>query len=239
MEPLFLQVVDATWPAARMLPCGPFTLREGKGGGSRVSAATLEGSPNKHQIAAAEQGMRDFGQSLKFMVMDGQNEFDAQLAEMGYEILDPVNIWVCPIDQLCDVDIPRVLTFAVWEPLQICREIWESGGIGPERQGIMARVTGSKTALLGRFNDKPAGTGFCAIHNGIAMVHALEILPDQRRQGVGAWMMRRAAVWAAHEGADRMAVLCTKENKGANGLYASLGMECVGGYHYRIRPEAE
>ena len=65
------------------------------------------------------------------------------------------------------------------------------------------------------------------------MVHALEILPHQRRQGLGRWMMRGAAIWAAEQGAQTMAVLCTCDNAGANALYCGLGMDPAGGYHYR------
>jgi GNAT superfamily N-acetyltransferase len=71
------------------------------------------------------------------------------------------------------------------------------------------------------------------------MVHALEILPHQRRAGMGAWMMRQAAFWALENGATEMAVLCTKRNAGANGLYASLGMALSGEYHYRILQEGD
>jgi len=46
--------------------------------------------------------------------------------------------------------------------------------------------------------------------------------------------MRQAAHWAQTHGAAWMAVLCTQANAGANGLYASLGMQVVGQYHYRI-----
>ena len=48
--------------------------------------------------------------------------------------------------------------------------------------------------------------------------------------------MRQAAHWAKANGAHWMSVLCTQANKGANGLYASLGMQVVGQYHYRILP---
>ncbi|MBE1283680.1 MAG: GNAT family N-acetyltransferase [Rhodobacteraceae bacterium] len=239
-DPKFYQVVDVTWPAARTVVCGPFTLREGQGGGSRVSSATLEAdAASEAQITAAEAGMLDLGQRPKFMIRDGQTKFDSQLADRGYQILDPVNIWACPVERLTDTVIPRVTTFAVWEPLAICREIWESGGIGAARQAIMARAECPKIALLGRHKDKPAGAGFCGIHDGIAMVHALEILPHQRRQGMGAWMMRQAAFWAAENGADTLSVICTKGNDGANGLYASLGMTCVGEYHYRHLPQGD
>ena len=36
-------VLHATWPAAETRRAGPWTLRRGDGGGSRVSAATLDG----------------------------------------------------------------------------------------------------------------------------------------------------------------------------------------------------
>ena len=47
--------------------------------------------------------------------------------------------------------------------------------------------------------------------------------------------MRRAAAWAQSLGATHMSVICTQANPAANGLYASLGMACVGSYHYRIK----
>jgi GNAT superfamily N-acetyltransferase len=235
-DPKYYDVVEATWPAASTRELGPVTLREGQGGGSRVSAASAVGSASGADIEAAEQAMRAMGQDCLFMIRDGQEELDAQLAARGYVVKDPVNLWLCPVDNLTDVEIPRVTTFALWSPLVIQREIWTSGGIGPERQAIMDRVTGPKAALLGRYNDKPAGAGFVAVHDGVAMVHALEILPHQRRHGMGAWMMRQAAFWAAENGANEMAVLCTKENAGANGLYASLGMTRCGQYHYRHLP---
>ena len=100
----------------------------------------------------------------------------------------------------------------------------------------MARAHGPKTGMLARFKDKPGGVGFVAIHQGTAMLHALEILPHQRKQGLGGWMMRGAAIWAQANGAERIAVICTRENDGANALYSSLGMCVVGGYHYRRAP---
>lgn len=238
-DPKYYEVVEATWPAAAKRSLGPVTLREGQGGGSRVSAASVEGSASETEIAAAEDAMREMGQECLFMIRDGQDALDAQLAGRGYVIKDPVNLWTCPIEALTDVEIPRVTTFALWSPLEIQREIWNAGGIGAARQAVMERVAGPKVALLGRYDDKPAGAGFVAVHKGIAMVHALEILPHQRRRGMGVWMMRQAAFWAAETGATEMAVLCTKRNEGANRLYASLGMTCVGQYHYRYLPSGE
>lgn len=237
-DPKYYAVTEGTWPCYRSFSLGPVTLREGQGGGSRVSAATVEGgTATEAEIATAETAMREMGQDPLFMIRDGEDSLDAQLAARGYVVKDPVVLWTCPVDHLCDIDIPPVTVFCVWEPLAIQHEIWAQGGIGPERFAVMQRANGPKTALLGRWDDSPAGTGFLAIHDGVAMVHALEILPHQRRKGMAAWLMRRAARWAAEQGAQELAVLCTRANEGANGLYASLGMTVAGRYHYRHNPE--
>lgn len=229
------EIVDGTWPAAGFERCGPFRLRQGNGGGSRVSAASRLSEATDGDIDAAETAMRAMGQKQIFCLWPGDEALDAQLAERGYDILDPVNIYTCPSVQLTDIPIPRVTVFNIWEPLAIMREIWAQGGIGPERLAIMHRAEGPKTGLLLRHSDQPAGTGFVAVHDGVAMVHALEILPDHRRQGIGQWAMRAAAFWALDNGAETLSVICTKANAGANGLYQSLGMKIVGEYHYRQR----
>jgi GNAT superfamily N-acetyltransferase len=117
------------------------------------------------------------------------------------------------------------------------REIWEAGGIGEARLRVMARVKGPRTGLFGRVSDRPAGAGFCAIHDRIALVHALEIAEPQRGKGLGKWMMRCAAHWAADNGAVWIGALCTDANVGANALYRALRMRDAGGYHYRVLPE--
>lgn len=233
-----LQAVDGTWPAAEEIKVGIWTLRQGDGGGKRVCAATTEASRvEPKEIEEAEAGMRAMGQSALFMLRPGQEELDDALAARGYAVLDPVNVYACDVGMLTDKPIPRIMVFAIWEPLAIMNDIWDKGGIGPARRRVMERVQGPKTGLLSRFNEQPAGTAFAAIHNGVAMVHAVEVLPHQRGLGVGSWMMRSAAFWAREGGAETLSVLCTKANIGANALYSSLGFKIVGEYHYRIAKE--
>jgi len=224
------QVIDHTWPAARLWTEGGWTLRDGQGGGKRVSAATI--AAPEADIAQAETSMRAMGQRPLFMIRSGDDPLDTELAARGYAIVDPVNLYVAPVAQLTDVPIPRVTAFDIWEPLAIMLEIWAKGGIGPERIKVMHRAK-TKTAILTRWNEMPGGVAFAAIHDGVCMVHAVEVLEHQRRQGVAKWLMRRAAFWAERQGADRLAVLCTKANVGANRLYQSLGFAHVGDYHYR------
>ena len=228
------EVCAQTWPAASETCLGPWTIRDGQGGGQRVSAATQDGD-GPLDLSAAESAMHALDQASLFMVRDGEEDLDRLLDTHNYTIKDPVNIYTCPITDLTDVAIPRVTAFTIWEPLQIMYDIWDRGGIDAKRYAVMQRATCPKTALLGRWNDQPAGTGYVGIQNNVAMVHALEILPHQRGQGVGKWMMRRAATWAQEQGANHMSVICTQENEAANGLYTSLGMTLAGTYHYRSK----
>jgi len=229
-------VIDATWPAERTDQLAPWTLRVAKDAGNRVSAATLEGPLGPGDLPRAETAMRGLGQPPLFMIRPGDGELDTELGARGYAIRDAVTIYACPVEHLTGLPLPRVTVFTIWPPLVIQREIWMQGGMGPGKLAVMERVGGSKTGLLARFNDKPGGAGFVAIHRDTAMLHGLEVLPDQRKRGLGGWMMRAAALWAAKQGARTMTVMCTDANTGANALYASLGMEVVGHYHYRFIP---
>lgn len=235
--PRLFAAVDGTWPAAATVDAGPWTLREGRGGGKRVSAATVRAPWREDDIAAAETAMRLMGQTPLFMIRPEDATLDETLDRMGYKVVDPVNLWLCPVRQLTDLRLPPVTAFTIWDPLAIMLEIWETGGIGPARIQVMERVTGPKTGLFGRLSDQPAAVGFAAIHDGIAMVHALEVLPAHRGKGLGRWLMRAAALWAQKNKAEWLAVLCTTRNVPANALYKGLGMDCVGGYHYRLLDE--
>ncbi len=237
---VWYDVIDGTWPAASYRRHGVWTLREGRGGGSRVSATTLAQAGTAFSgadIDSAETAMRNMGQPLIFMIRDGESGLDQALAQRGYARKDPVTIYACSPARLMDEPIPRVTVFSLWEPLAIMREIWASGGIGAARLAIMDRARGPKTGFLCRHRDKPAGAAFAAIHDRVAMVHAVEILAHQRRSGMARWVMRAAAFWADKEGAETLSVMCTVDNIAANALYTSLGMRPVGQYHYRHLPE--
>ncbi|WP_127561277.1 GNAT family N-acetyltransferase [Nioella ostreopsis] len=227
-------ICEATWPAASITRIGPWLVRDGQGAGKRVSSVTAEGDWRPEDIAQAEQACRDMGQDLLFQIRPEDAALDTVLAEMGYEIIDPVDFLVAPVETLT-ADLHRLAAIPCWPPLAVQTEIWAEGGIGPARMAVMDRAAGPKTALLGRHNDHPVATAFVAIHNGTAMLHALEVLPEARRMGIGRTMMRGAANWAARHNARDLAVLVVKANKAAQTLYAGLGMTSAGAYHYRIK----
>lgn len=229
-----LGVTDATWPAAQRHIAGAFTVREGLGGGQRVSSATAAGHWTEADIDAAEICQRSLDQVPLFLIRPGEERLDAALAARGYTVKDPVNLIEASVTAVA-AEPPALSTFTIWPPLEIMNDLWDEGGIDARRRAVMARAEGKKTSVLGRTGDRAAGTAFVAIHEGTAMLHALAVSETARRQGLATHIMRAAAQWAQDHGAQRFSVLVTRDNLPANRLYASLGMRIVGQYHYRIQ----
>lgn len=227
------EALDATWPAAHMRQLGPWLIREGRGGGQRVSAATTTGPINADDIAQAETAMQALGQTPLFMIREGDRALDALLAARGYLRHDAVVIYAASVAVMADPAPSPMTAFAVWPPLSIAAQLWAEAGIDAGRLAVMDRAVGPKTTLLGRINDRAAGVAFVAVHGKIAMLHALEVCTSQRRQGSANKIMRMAAVWAQDQGAEVLCLAVTEANTAARALYASLGMSVVGNYHYR------
>ncbi|MCC5964202.1 MAG: GNAT family N-acetyltransferase [Rhodobacteraceae bacterium] len=228
-----LAALDATWPAHSMEVQDGWLLRDGAGGGKRVSAATRD-RPGA-LVAHAENWMRARGERPLFRMGPGDEDLDAALAGLGYAVLDPSLIYAAPASALAQKP-PPVSLFDIWPPLAIMREIWAAGGIGDARLAVMARAPQPRTGLIARRDDRAVGVGFVAVQAQIAMLHAVEVVPGMRRRGIGALILGGAAHWAQAQGASWMALAVTEANTGAAALYKRAGMAAACGYHYREAP---
>jgi GNAT superfamily N-acetyltransferase len=236
------EALDATWPSAQYQRLGPFTLRMGQGGGKRVSAASLN-SPEftQNEINAACRAMKAMGQSALFAIWPdsaGHNALDTALAAQGFDLVDPCAGFLAPIDAMLAKNYDISGTYTLWPPLAICDEIWQNAGITAPRRAVMGRAGGAKTAIMVRSGDAVAGVCFVAMGSGAtAMVHAIDIAPPFRRQGSAQKLLGRAAVWAKAQGAVNLGLVVTLANTPACKLYAKLGMQEWGRYHYRLQQE--
>lgn len=231
----FFDALDATWPARGSHTLGPWQIRDGAGGGRRVSSATTpQGDVTEAEIDAAEAFHRSLGQVPLFRIQPGNEALDARLAARGYRLQDPTDLLAGRVAEFAPTR--RLRAIPHWPPLALTRDIWQEAEIGPERQAVMARVTGPHIAIIGRDGDgadRAAGCAFAAVQGDIGMVHALVVMDAMRRRGSANNMMCFAAKWAQDHGATWMAVAVTQGNATAQKLYSSLQMGVVGQYHYR------
>ena len=240
-----LRLLAATWPPAKTWPLGPWTVRDGQGGGKRVSAASLAKDAAfdplgfvPPDVDRAEAAMQGLDQRPVFAVWPDEGHLDSALAQRGYAIVDPVLCLSAPVGVIAaSLDGRKApIAYPQWPPLALVQEIWHTAHVTAATQKIMARVQGTKTALALRSGDQLVGVCFVAMAQHTAMLHALQILPQHRRSGHGASLMGAAARWAAQHGAQELALLVTHANGPARALYESLGMTQRAQYHYRQRP---
>jgi GNAT superfamily N-acetyltransferase len=228
-------LTEATWPAAATFRAGPWLIRDGQGGGKRVSAAEAAAPWHPDDLPLAEAAMMALGQDPLFVLRPDDAELDAVLAARGYARIDPVVAYAAPVALLAETPPQPMTSFPHWPPMGIATALWDEAGIGPERIAVMQRAGGPKTVILGRTGDRAAGVAFVACHDNAAMLHALEVTPALRRQGTAHNILRAAAIWAQDHAAHTLCLLVTEGNERARRLYASLGMEVVGHYHYRTK----
>ncbi|OZA08226.1 MAG: hypothetical protein B7Y02_12855, partial [Rhodobacterales bacterium 17-64-5] len=134
----FAAAMEATWPALTLHRAGPWTVREGAGGGKRVSAASAEAAWAPDDIALAEQAQMALGQERLFVIWPWDAGLDAALEARGYRRIDPVVGYAAPVTSFAAP--ARMTTFPHWPPMQIARDLWTEAQVGPGRLAVMARA---------------------------------------------------------------------------------------------------
>ncbi|MCA8869633.1 MAG: GNAT family N-acetyltransferase [Rhodobacteraceae bacterium] len=234
-ENRLLAAMDRTWTPLGIQRFGPWTLRRDNGGGKRVTAASTDSPVNAANIAEAEAEMLAIGQNPLFRLSAENPALDADLTALGYRIVDPVLIYSIAAADLVWINPEPLDAIPCDEPLERMQEIWAAGGFPEPRIEVMRRTPGPKTYLFCRFRDKPAGAAFVAIDGEIAMLHALTVIPGLRRHGIGRRTLARAAIWALENQAKHLTLVTTADNQPAQKLFAGLGMQIAGRYHYRMK----
>ncbi|WP_103500206.1 MULTISPECIES: GNAT family N-acetyltransferase [unclassified Streptomyces] len=85
-------------------------------------------------------------------------------------------------------------------------------------------------------NERPAAVGRCVVDGRWAGFAAIEVAPDQRRQGLARAVMAELARAALAEGASFAHLQVERDNAPAHALYARLGFTDHHHYHYRRAP---
>ena len=102
--------MEATWPAARVWRSGPFLMRDGAGGGKRVSAASLAG-----EWTEADLALLDAMAEPLVLIRPEDAALDQALAVRGWQIVDPVLAFAAPVASLC-ADLPPLAAIPHWPP---------------------------------------------------------------------------------------------------------------------------
>lgn len=233
----FLKFLEDTWPPEQVIHFDNWTIRISDGAGKRASAISLEGTWEETSFRKLKDLLRKLGKSEIFMIYQSDSLFEKELNKLNYQVFDKSYIFEIPVTELIKSKPPPISMFSIWPPLHIQKELWNSNGIGWQRQSVMNRVSQIKTSILGRWSDNPVASAFIAKSGNVAFLHALVVDENFRQQGVAKALMRHAGQWAHKHNCSKLMVVTTEANVAATSLYTSLEFQLVNKYHYRI-PEA-
>ena len=233
-ETKFLKFLADTWPPKEIIKFGSWTIRTSDGAGKRASAINLDGVWEESSFKELKTLLQKMNKSEIFLIYQSDSLIEKELEKLNYQIFDQSFIFEIAVQELIKNKPPPVSMFSIWPPLQIQRELWDSYGIGEQRQAVMNRVIQSKTSILGRWKDNPVASAFVAKSGDVAFLHALVVDKNFRQQGVGKALMQHAGQWAYSHNCKKLMVVTTQANTAANNLYTSLEFQLVNKYHYRI-----
>ena len=233
----FLKLLEDTWPPGEVIHFDNWTIRISNGAGKRASAISLEGVWEEASFIRLKKFLKRLGKSEIFMIYQSGSLFEKELNNRNYQVFDKSCIFEISVSELIKNEPPPISMFSIWPPLEIQKQLWNSNGVGWQRQAVMNRANQIKTSILARWDDNPVASAFIAKSGNVAFLHALVVEQNFRRQGVARALIRYAGQWADKNNCARLMVVTTEANSAANSLYTSLKFQLVNKYHYRI-PEA-
>ncbi|MEM6974179.1 MAG: GNAT family N-acetyltransferase [Pseudomonadota bacterium] len=236
----FALASDVTWPAATVETLGGWNLRlSAEAAGSRANSAWVRSPADMAEddaIDAVEAFYRSHGRAARFQIWPADAALDAALAARGWVPYDACAILARPAGGDWPAAGEGTAAVRLEMPLAMASRLWAEGGVGAERQAVFARAGGARALFLGRIGQQPAGMVGVTLDGEVAVTQALWVDPTLRGRGLGATLMAAAGRAAAELGATAIAHAVVTDNAPARALYARLGFQSVGHYHYRRAP---
>lgn len=243
--------MDAAWPALERHDAGGWVLRAAGGVTQRANsiwprtrAAGQPGVDFRGQLAEARAWYRSRRLPVIFQLFDNPGTaalhdlLDSERFTRQSETIVMTSAVTAGTGAPAGFDSPNVELSAApsTEWLQVW---WQVDGRGGEEALVTARAIlegcPSVYALVRDTNGRPAAVGRLALPAGPSRggLYAMATLPDARRRGFAAAILRALLQAGAERDVSDFWLLVTAANHGAQALYAKAGFHEAGRYLYR------
>lgn len=101
---------------------------------------------------------------------------------------------------------------------------------------IMRRISVARRFAVAMKDGQPVAAGVGVLQNGWLTIQGMQTVPDHRRAGHAAAILRGLADWARAAGATRGILQVESDNEPASRLYERAGFVPAYDYHYRVAP---
>lgn len=237
--------MDAAWPALESSTADGWVLRSAGGVTQRANSIwpAAESSNPAASLRHAEEWYAGRRQPVIFQLTRRPDNAALEdfLDSRGYSRQSETIIMAAtpsPADSPAPAGISVTLAdtpSAEWLDLW-----WSVDGRGGEEAKQLARdiLSGVPSLYATARNSagQVVGTGRLSLVDGWGGIYGMATHPDFRRQGVAGAVLAALMEHASVAGAERMWLMVTNANAGAQELYRRAGFAEMGRYHYRQAP---
>jgi ribosomal protein S18 acetylase RimI-like enzyme len=230
------------WRGLTVAPLGDWLLRAGGGFTSRANSALTIGDPGSAVAAAVDTvsaWYADRGLAARVQMPDGATSAGlvGELDRRGWETSPTVHVMTAEIGHVlraatATTDLELRLDDSPDDSWLSCYR--QDGGTLPAAaREILTNHPDVVFASL-RDGDRAVAIARAAVDDRWAGLFAVEVMPEQRRQGLGAIVSAAALRWAGQRGARRTYLQASADNTPAVALYDRLGYAVHHDYLYRF-----
>ncbi|NBE52479.1 GNAT family N-acetyltransferase [Streptomyces boluensis] len=234
------RVTARAWEPVESEPLGDWRLRSAAGFTRRANSVLPLGDPGLplDEALAYVRGWyaeRELPAYIQIATgAEGTQELlGAELARRGWVREVSAQVWtgaLAPVGDL-DADTDRVRLARSYDEGWL-RRYQRFGTPGPQVTKVLGSGPSTWFASVPGAGEAPAAIGRCVVDGRWAGFMAVEVDPEQRRQGLGSAVMAALARRALDEGASAAWLQVEDDNDAARALYGGMGFAAHHSYHH-------
>jgi GNAT superfamily N-acetyltransferase len=240
------------WQPLQRASYGGWVLRAAEGFTGRANSVLPLGDPPDPLPAAvdhAERWYAERGLPARFCLPwplgsgpdgpgYGADAVETELVARGYVLDTPTLVMTRRTDSPDAGGRPGLEVRVSDEPDEGFLSLYRYRGedLPPVAAQVMTSAPAQAFVSLRTDDGRTVAVGRVASSRGWSGISAVEVAPDQRRQGLAGLVMGELVRWAAERGDPWVYLQVARANHGARALYARLGFTDHSGYHYRVQP---
>ncbi|MBT2365172.1 GNAT family N-acetyltransferase [Streptomyces sp. ISL-10] len=234
------RVTSRAWQPVESERLGDWELRAAYGFTRRANSVLPLGDPGMDLDAALERVRAWYGRrGLPAYVQTAtgaagtQEELCAELEERGWQREVSAQVQVGGLAQLgdLDADVTRVRLARTVDEAWL-RRYNRAGVPGPHVLQVLGSGPSVWFASIPGTGEVPAAIGRCVVDGRWAGFMAVEVDPENRRQGLATAVMAALARRALEEGASAAWLQVEADNEAARALYGAMGFAVHHHYHH-------
>ena len=243
------ELAHNAWPTATTQMVDGWLCRYAASSSRRLNSVlplqTTGFHPLEERIQAVEMFYEARQSRPRFQISSASqpSDLDEQLEQRGYRFVGTVLVQTATIAAVQRATtIPSTGTIALarqyspaWFETYLAAEAGREK-TAADRRAIFGRIAPVTAYVTWEVDEIAAAIGLNVLERGWVGVFCMSTLPEYRRRGAAAGILKTLADWGAGQGAQNMYLQVFEGNAAALSVYARAGFHTLYPYHFREKP---